>query len=775
MKFNSWNGEAYRENYLWGRFILVALLLLLPLPSFAQTNVRVVHGVPDAPGVDVYVDGTTPALISNLTFRTTSSLAALYPGERNFKVAATGTPMSAAIINVTATLGQDSSYTVIAVGTLSSLMVEPLLLGRKTNLSVPDGKAWVRVVHASPDAGAVDIKITDANGGVVTLANTGFKAATDYTELPAGAINVEIAPVGGATMYRAKGVLPAKGVLTVLATGRLSQPGEFKLNVLNDTEAAAQDPMAALEPITSVEPSVRLVHLSPAAPGVDVFVDNTSPAAISNLMFRAATDLQKLPAGTRNVKVGATGAPISSAIINADVVLNADSIYTVYAVGTINPFSIAPLILTRYAKATVPTGKTWVRVLHASPDFGNADLTITPSQGEPIKLDNVPFKGTTEYIELPSGNVRVDVAAAGGVLSYSAGGVLPAGAILTVAATGRATINSEEFHLSVIDDTGGEQKPLGALQPIIEQPEAGIRVIHTSPDAPNVDVFVDGTLSPIQNLAFRNATAIASLPAGSRNIKVSPASAGIGAAVINADVSLAADTVYSVYAIGGIDAGNFRPIVLTRAKEISPSSGTALVRVLHASPDAGAVDLKITDANGQTTTLTSVPFAANTGYLTLPAGNVTVKVAPAGGQVIYTASGNLPAGAVITVAAVGRLAISDEFKLNVVVDSDSNPQVPLAALQVPTSSVNTEVIPSSALNLRPNPATSVVNLKLDGLIGTEFRAVVVDALGKSILTQQLDASNTTLSVNQLPTGLYRVLLTNETGRIVASSSISIIR
>ena len=55
--------------------------------------------------------------------------------------------------------------------------------------------------------------------------------------------------------------------------------------------------------------------------------------------------------------------------------------------------------------------------------------------------------------------------------------------------------------------------------------------------------------------------------------------------------------------------------------------GEAMVRVVHLSPDAPSVDVY---ANGAAVGVNDVPFPAGSGYLTVPAGEYTFEVAPAG-------------------------------------------------------------------------------------------------------------------------------------------------
>ncbi len=60
-------------------------------------------------------------------------------------------------------------------------------------LGLPAGNACVNVIHASPDAPAVDVAVT---GGPVLFENAAFPAGTDYAEVDAGTYDLEIRPTG---------------------------------------------------------------------------------------------------------------------------------------------------------------------------------------------------------------------------------------------------------------------------------------------------------------------------------------------------------------------------------------------------------------------------------------------------------------------------------------------------------------------------------------------------------------------------------------------------
>ncbi|MGD2040576.1 MAG: DUF4397 domain-containing protein, partial [Anaerolineae bacterium] len=113
-----------------------------------------------------------------------------------------------------------------------------------------------------------------------------------------------------------------------------------------------------------------------------------------------------------------------------------------------------------------------------------------------------------------------------------------------------------------------------------------VRVVHASPDAPAVDVWVNGAVA-FSNAPFEGITDYAELAAGTYNVQVSPTGA-TEPIVIDADLDLAAGTDYTVVAVGLLE--NIEPLVLVDNNS-APAAGKAHVRFVHASPDAPAVDI----------------------------------------------------------------------------------------------------------------------------------------------------------------------------------------
>jgi hypothetical protein len=180
---------------------------------------------------------------------------------------------------------------------------------------------------------------------------------------------------------------------------------------------------------------------------------------------------------------------------------------------------------------------------------------------------------------------------------------------------------------------------------------AELRLGHLSPDAPSVDVRVNGDVVAA-GVPFGVVSAYLPVPAGSTRIQVSPAGA-TEPVVIDATLELAADTAYSVIATGLLNAGDLGPIVLTDDRSTGPGAKT---RFVHLGPDAPAVDIAL--AGGGPVVFGNVAFRESSDYTALDAGTYDLEVRVAGTQTVALPlpGVSLSPGVNYTIFAIGQLA-----------------------------------------------------------------------------------------------------------------------
>ena len=182
-----------------------------PEPGVAQT--RVIHLSPDAPAVDVSVNGAVA--VEDAAYLDATGFLPVPAGDARFTVTPAN-QTSPVVIDATVPLGVGASYTVAATGFLAD--IQPLVLVDDRSTS---GQAKIRFVHASPDAPAVDVALT---GGPVLFGNVPFRGASEYISVDGGTYDLEVRVAGTQTVALSlPGTMLMGGTnYTVFATGLLA-------------------------------------------------------------------------------------------------------------------------------------------------------------------------------------------------------------------------------------------------------------------------------------------------------------------------------------------------------------------------------------------------------------------------------------------------------------------------------------------------------------------------------------------------------------------------
>jgi hypothetical protein len=391
-----------------------------------------------------------------------------------------------------------------------------------------DGTASLRIMHASPDAPAVDILIDD----FIVLRAVPYKAASPFFEIEPGLRNIKINATGtSATVIDEDIDFKENSFTTIIAVNFLSQIDAL---VLSDTD---------LPPAENTL-KIRVVHGSATAPAVDVYVTapgedlTTLTPTIENLAFLESTDFLKIPQGNYQIRVTPTGLK-TVAYDSGTIALNAGSILTTVAVNSTGGTSIISLVaLTNDAEnpsLEIPDRQARIRIIHASPDAPNVDVLVDDT----IVLSDVAFKQfNQDYLAVEAGSRNIKVNAAGTQTSViDITPVLSPGTDYTALAVG---FLAEIEPLLLTDDN--TQPPAG---------KAKVRLIHASPDAPNVDVLVDDGVV-LTNVPFKGFSEFLEVDAGERNFKVN--ATGTKTSVIDVTPSLEDGGVYLVIAVNQLDS-----------------------------------------------------------------------------------------------------------------------------------------------------------------------------------------------------------------------------
>jgi hypothetical protein len=214
------------------------------------------------------------------------------------------------------------------VGLIAVLLVGYAGAGVAVAVQDDGGTANVRVAHMSPDAPPVDILVDNET----VVENLSFGNVTDYLSVPGGERNVTITAAGdqSTVVYSDNVTFEAGTNYTVVAAGEVSEGANTTFQPL-----VLEDNFTVPGPN---EASVRLVHVAPDAPPIDVTVPATNRTLFDNVSFGEATDYVSAQPGSFEVEVRAATANDTGQVVRTfNLSVEGGTVYTAFAAGYLNP------------------------------------------------------------------------------------------------------------------------------------------------------------------------------------------------------------------------------------------------------------------------------------------------------------------------------------------------------------------------------------------------------------------------------------------------------
>lgn len=157
---------------------------------------------------------------------------------------------------------------------------------------------------------------------------------------------------------------------------------------------------------------LRLAHLSPDTPNVDVYLASVSDPAlrftVPGVGYGAVSDYRSLPADTYTVAMRESGAPADSPpVISTTVATEDGAAYTVAGTGRYTDLGLQVLS----DDLRMPeAGQSRIRVVNAATSADRVDISV---DGGPVIAEELEFAGTTGYRSVPVGAWTLQVGSVG--------------------------------------------------------------------------------------------------------------------------------------------------------------------------------------------------------------------------------------------------------------------------------------------------------------------------------------------------------------------------
>ncbi|HJP95133.1 MAG TPA: DUF4397 domain-containing protein [Pyrinomonadaceae bacterium] len=155
-----------------------------------QALVRVINAAPGANAIDVFADDQK--VFESVSFKSVTPYKELSDNRHTFRVRQAGKDSDQPIAENSEGLSGGRHYTILVMPGTNDKTTVSVLSDNITGTS-PD-KAEVRVIHASPDAGEVDV--VDKSGNKKLFSGVNFERETNYMALDPTKTTLEVRPEG---------------------------------------------------------------------------------------------------------------------------------------------------------------------------------------------------------------------------------------------------------------------------------------------------------------------------------------------------------------------------------------------------------------------------------------------------------------------------------------------------------------------------------------------------------------------------------------------------
>jgi hypothetical protein len=415
-------------------------------PSNQQALLEVLHASPDAPPVNVLLDGQT--LYSSLDYAQGTGQIPVDASTSHTLAIQAQTPGAPTTVigPLTESFAADTVYTVVAEGPVAS--IGPVVFSHPQSAIAPS-MTRVQVLHAAPAAPSVAVYVTAPGAALASsapFATFAFKGSVGPTDIPSGEYEIRVTPAGAVTpvLFDSGTVNLEPGEDLLLAAVQNTGPGTAPVAIASvDQNGRNQLLLDVATPAT-----VRVVHDVADAPAIAVLANGNAAPLVASLAFPNFTAY--LPETPGQYALAVTPATnTGDVLLEQPVNLSAGSQHSVYALGTL---AALRALVTRDDDRRIAT-QAELRIIHGSPSAGPVDVYLVPT-GSSIAavaptFASVLFGDDTGFQGVVAGAYDVIIT--------------PAGSKTAAIGPLAVTLKDSGIYTAVARDAAGGGTPLGLI------------------------------------------------------------------------------------------------------------------------------------------------------------------------------------------------------------------------------------------------------------------------------------------------------------------------
>lgn len=395
---------------------------------------------------------------------------------------------------------------------------------------------------------------------------------------------------------------------------------------------------------------IRVAHTAGDAPAVDVYL-NGQLTTIQGLTLGDVTPWIAVPAGAYTAAITVAGAPVENAVASVEgLELSAGTWATISAVGTLANDSLALQPAVEDYATAIADNTSRVTVFHALEGMSGIDLVRNGAS----MIDTIAYPSAdlgndgAASVELLAETTTLQITAAGrtdAVITTIPDVTLLEKGFVSIFVYG--TLQAPLYSIQVVTPAEVTLVSTGnvlttetlIIDPAVAMVEAAVevgavafvRVGHFGADAPNVDIYLDGELSSVVNLAYGSVTDWFAVPAGAHVIAATVTGAPVANAVMSLEVELASDSWTTISAVGTLEADTLTLSPATEDYKTAIATGVTRVSLFHAITDMSGVDLVRNGVSLIDTVTFPQPDLGNDGMASVEvaAGTVTFAISAA--------------------------------------------------------------------------------------------------------------------------------------------------